>query len=302
MSTPLKVLIFGKHGQVGGALLRQLTHPSTLVDPERYEVIATDIEDVDLTDNEATASLVLETKPDWVLNTSAHTAVDKAESEPELAYQLNATAPETIAKACHKIGATMVHYSTDYVFDGSSKTAYLETDEPNPQSVYGRTKLAGEQVVANNLPQHFIFRTAWVYSSGGKNFVNTMLRLARDRDELKVVGDQFGSPTLADDLATATIEVMQQVVALGSSFDDPAYGIYNATGSGYTSWAGFSEEIMRQSGNDQVSVLSIPTEDYPTPAPRPAFSVLDNSKIKQRFGIQLDEWQSALRRCLRQQS
>jgi len=299
MTVPLKVLIFGKHGQVGGQLVEQLGTVSESIDPENFQVIATDIEDVDLTDSEATKQLVLHHKPDWVINTSAHTAVDKAESESDLAHQLNAVAPGVIARACRDVGATMVHYSTDYIFDGSASVAYVETDEPNPQSVYGKTKLEGERLVADALEHYFIFRTAWVYSRDGKNFVNTMLRLAQDRDELKVVGDQFGSPTLADDLAAATINVMQQVITNPNA---AGYGLYHVTGSGTTSWAGFSQEIMRLSGNQQVKVIPIPTEDYPTPAPRPAFSVLDNTRLKQQFGITLDTWQSALGRCLQQVS
>jgi len=297
MPAPKKILIFGKHGQVGSQLVEQLNTLSDAVNPADFSVIATDIEDVDLTDDTATRKLVMEAKPDWVINTSAHTAVDKAESEPDLAHQLNAVAPGVIAEACRDVGATMVHYSTDYVFDGFAETPYLECDSTNPQSVYGKTKLAGEERVARILPQHFIFRTAWVYSKNGKNFVNTMLNLARERDALSVVGDQYGSPTLADDLAVITIQAMQKMIATS---DDSYYGVYHATGSGMTNWADFCKEIMRLSDNLHVKISTITTEEYPTPAPRPHYSVLDNAKLKSRFGIELDSWQNALARCMQQ--
>jgi len=289
MSNSPKVLIFGKHGQVGGQLVNQLAQR------EEYAVVATDIEDVDLTDDTATRTLVLERRPDWVINTSAHTAVDRAETEQELAHQLNAVAPRVIAEACSEIGAAMIHYSTDYVFDGSASVPYVETDEPNPQSVYGITKLEGERAVLSALDRSLIFRTAWVYSKDGKNFVNTMLRLAGERGEIKVVCDQYGSPTLADDLAAMTISALARVIV---EPDFSAFGIYHATGQGVVSWAGFSEEIMRLSGNSQVKVHPIPSSDYPTPAPRPAYSVLSNQKLKQQFGLELPLWQDALGRCL----
>ncbi len=289
MSNPRKVLIFGKHGQVGGQLVNQLAQR------EEYAVVATDIEDVDLTDDTATRTLVIEQRPDWVINTSAHTAVDRAETERELAHQLNAVAPRVIAEACSEIGAAMIHYSTDYVFDGSASVPYVETDQPNPQSVYGITKLEGERAVLSALDHSLIFRTAWVYSKDGKNFVNTMLRLAGERSEIKVVCDQYGSPTLADDLAAMTIGALGRVVV---DTDFSAYGIYHATGQGVVSWAGFSGEIMRLSGNSQVKVHPIPSSDYPTPAPRPAYSVLSNHKLKQQFGLELPHWQDALGRCL----
>jgi len=299
MPAPIKILIFGKNGQVGSQLVKQLCTPSLSVNPSEFSVIATDIEDVDLTDDKATRALVMEVQPDWVINSSAHTAVDKAESEPDLAHQLNAVAPGVIAEACRDIGAAMVHYSTDYIFDGAASEAYLESDLPNPKSVYGKTKLAGEKSVAQMLPQHFIFRTAWVYSKNGKNFVNTMLRLAKERDELSVVGDQYGSPTLADDLAAATIQVIQNMILKD---EVSYYGVYHATGSGMTNWADFCREIMRLSNNSHVKVSTITTEDYPTPAPRPRYSVLNNTKLKSQFGIELDSWQNALNRCLLQQT
>lgn len=296
MDRPLHVLIFGRNGQVGSALVRQLANV------ENCRVSSTDVDELDLTDQDATRQLVLDTAPDWVINTSAHTAVDRAEEEQELAHALNAVAPKVIAEACAACGAAMVHYSTDYVFSGSGTTPYLESDQPDPQSVYGVTKLAGEIAVRNALPRSIIFRTAWVYSPHGKNFVNTMLSLAETRDSLRVVGDQFGSPTLADDLAAATISAMQQIhvseLADTSAAIDLRFDLYHATGSGVTNWAEFSRAIMAQSGNQQVTVEAITTAEYPTPAPRPAYSVLDNSKLQQQFGITLPDWHDALQRCL----
>lgn len=291
MTSTCKLLLFGKHGQVGSQLVKQLSSR------DAYSLIATDIEDVDLTDDLATRNLVLEHQPDWVINTSAHTAVDRAESEQELSYQLNAQAPGVIANACVEVGAGMIHYSTDYVFDGSAQSPYTESDPPNPKSVYGVTKLEGERAVMSALNRALIFRTAWVYSKGGKNFVNTMLRLAGERQELSVVCDQYGSPTLADDLAAMTIKVLDRVVSDGNFSD---FGVYHATGQGIVNWAEFSQEIMRLSGNTHVQVNPIPSSEYPTPAPRPAYSVLSNEKLKRHFGLELPHWQDALRRCLDQ--
>ena len=295
----IKVLIFGKHGQVGNQLVKQLAcFP-------RYLVVATDIEDVDLTDSKATRDLVLTEKPDWVINTSAHTAVDRAESEEALAHQLNCEAPGVIASACKKIDSAMIHYSTDYVFDGAATAPYEEEDAPNPQSVYGRTKLGGERAVLSQLDRVIILRTAWVYSRGGKNFVNTMLRLAEDREQINVVNDQFGSPTLADDLAAATISIVNQIERMERGLTDggggeapPRFGIFHATGGGVTNWSGFSEKIMQLSGNDHVTINPIPGSQYPTPAPRPNYSVLSNRKLLDTYGIRLPDWQDALSRCL----
>ena len=286
-----KVLIFGKNGQVGSQLVAQF---KALDD---YLIIATDIEDVDLTDSDATRNLVLQHRPQWVINTSAHTAVDRAESEQSLAHQLNAIAPGVIAGSCKEIGAKMVHYSTDYVFDGQSDRPYVESDQPNPQSVYGHTKLDGERAVLAQLDNAIILRTAWVYSKSGKNFVNTMLKLAQERDQLNVVADQFGSPTLADDLAAATIAIIQQFQS-SNCFGEDNTGIFHATGQGTTNWSGFSEAIMQLSGNGHVKINPIGTAEYPTPAPRPAYSVLSNEKLKRAFGLVLSDWQEALKRCL----
>jgi len=286
---PVHVLIFGKNGQVGSQLVDQL------VSRPEYRVTATDIEQVDLANDQATRQLVLDHSPDRVINASAYTAVDHAESEESLCMQLNATAPHVIATACEQIGAAMVHYSTDYVFDGSSTMPYLETDHPNPQSVYGKTKLAGEKNVVAALKRAIVLRTARVYSKDGNNFVNTMLRLADERDGINVVDDQYGSPTLAHDLAAATIPVVDQ---LSTDSDLTRFGVYHVTANGVTNWYGFSREIMRLSVNQRVSIHPIPDSQCPTPAPRPNYSVPSNKKLAKQFDVALPDWQDGLSRCL----
>ena len=289
MSGTGQLLVFGRDGQVGSALVR------LLAPRDEMEVTAVDIGEVDLTDTVATRSMVLDTAPDWVINTSAHTAVELAESEPDLAHLLNAVAPGVIAEACSECGAAMVHYSTDYVFDGSASQPYDELDEPNPQSIYGKTKLEGERAVAGSLDRHILLRTAWVYSPHGKNFVNTMLRLAEDRQELNVVEDQYGSPTLAEDLAGVTLNIVDQINA--GQVEAP-WGVYHATGQGVTNWSGFAKSILALAGKKDVRVRPIPASDYPTPAPRPAYSVLSNKRLEQVFGLSLPHWEDALARCL----
>lgn len=286
-----RILIFGRNGQVGSSLVSQLGERGNI------QVTALDIEDVDLRDEAGTRQAVIDASPDWVINTSAYTAVDQAESDPALAHQINAVAPGIIAAACAETGAAMVHYSTDYVFDGEANEPYREDDLPNPRSVYGKTKLEGERAVFAACSRSILLRTAWVYSPEGKNFVNTMLRLAVDRDEIRVVNDQYGSPTLAEDLARVTLAIIDQVDA---GMREDCWGVYHATGQGVTNWSGFSEAIMRGSGNDHVRVVPIPGSEYPTPAPRPAYSVLSNDKLSRVFGLGLPRWQDALARCLAQ--
>ncbi len=286
-----RILIFGRHGQVGSSLEQQLSSRDDV------QVTALDIEDVDLRDQDATRNAVLDVAPHWVINTSAYTAVDQAESDAEIARLINAVAPGVIASACTACDAAMVHYSTDYVFDGEADEPYREGDVTNPRSVYGSTKLEGERAVSENCPRAIQLRTAWVYSPNGKNFVNTMLRLAAERDEVRVVNDQFGSPTLAEDLARVTIAIVDQVDA---SDREDCWGTYHATGQGVTNWSGFTEAIMTGSGNDHVNVVPIPGSEYPTPAPRPSYSVLSNYKLSRVFGLELPHWRDALTRCLAQ--
>ena len=278
----MKILVFGKNGQVGSALMALLN--------DHHEVHGLDQDDLDLAQCGQIEATIQAYQPDWVINASAYTAVDKAQSEPELADAINHLAPAAMAKACAALNCGLLHYSTDYVFDGSAERPYLETQEPNPQSVYGTTKLAGERAVMLEYSDAIILRTAWVYAEQGANFVNTMLRLADESDELGVVADQFGSPTLAYDLAEASVEIVENT-PLGNLQN--VAGIYHATGSGMTSWFGFAREIFSLA-NKAIKLNAITTEDYPTPAPRPQYSVLSNEKLQRVFGVTLPAWQGSL--------
>lgn len=278
----MKILIFGKNGQLGSSLLRLLR--------DHHQVTALDQADLDLAQTDQIESTIAEYRPDWVINASAYTAVDRAEQEPQLADAINHLAPAAMARACQALKCGFLHYSTDYVFDGNAERPYVEADLPNPKSVYGVTKLAGEQAVMQLHPGSIILRTAWVYAKEGSNFVNTMLRLADERDELGVVEDQFGSPTLALDLAQASVPIIEN-----TKLDeiDKVAGIYHATGSGMTSWYGFAREIFLLAGK-AVELKGIPTEAYPTPAPRPHYSVLSNEKLQSVFGVALPDWKTSL--------
>lgn len=282
----MKLLIFGKNGQVGSALMQLLSG--------QHEVRGLDFEDLDLAQSDQIESTIQSYKPDWVINASAYTAVDKAQDDTELANAINHMAPAAMARACAEVHCGLLHYSTDYVFDGSAERPYLENDAPNPQSVYGETKLAGERAVMAEYTNAIILRTAWVYAEKGANFVNTMLRLAGERDELSVVSDQFGSPTLAYDLAVVSVSIVENTEL--DTLADVA-GIYHATGSGMTSWFGFAREIFLLADKD-VKLNPITTKDYPTPAPRPHYSVLSNEKLQRVFGIALPSWQDSLTKTI----
>jgi dTDP-4-dehydrorhamnose reductase len=283
----MRILVFGKFGQVGSSLMQLLG--------TQHEVNGLDQGELDLIQTDQIEATILAYQPDWVINASAYTAVDRAESEAELANAINHLAPAAMAKACAKLNCGLLHYSTDYVFDGSGHRPYVETDESNPQSVYGETKLAGEQAVMREYPNAIILRTAWVYAKEGANFVNTMLRLADERDELGVVSDQFGSPTLAYDLAVASVSIVEN-----TKLDDlsEVAGIYHATGSGMTSWFDFAREIFSLA-NKSVKLNAISTEDYPTPAPRPHYSVLSNEKLQRVFAVALPAWRESLAKTMR---
>ncbi|MEE9447781.1 MAG: dTDP-4-dehydrorhamnose reductase [Arenicellales bacterium] len=282
----MRILIFGKNGQVGSSLIELLA--------DEHEVKGLDQTDLDLKQVDDIDATISDFKPDWVINASAYTAVDRAEDDAELADAVNHLAPAVMAKACAALQCGFIHYSTDYVFDGTSKTPYVETDVPSPQSVYGETKLAGELAVMQAYPSTIILRTAWVYAKLGANFVNTMLRLAADRDELGVVADQFGSPTLAFDLAEVTVSILQKT-ALDQLTN--VAGVYHATGAGTASWHDFAAEIFKLSGVS-IKLNAITTADYPTPAPRPQYSVLSNEKLHRVFGVRLPSWQQSLQKTL----
>lgn len=281
-----KYLITGANGQVGSQLVAQLKGQA--------EVLASDRETLDITNRNHVLQIVHQFRPDFIINAAAYTAVDKAESESELAYAINAKGAENLALAAQEIGAVILHISTDYVFDGKGENPYRETDPIAPQSIYGASKLAGEQAVQSVCPNHIILRTAWVFNEQGSNFVKTMLRLGASRDTLGVVADQLGSPTYAGDIAAALITICKQI---HDKLD--CYGVYHFSGSPYISWHDFAATIFAQAVAQnvlpQTPVLNaITTADYPTPAVRPANSRLDCSKIQAAFGIQPSDWQAAL--------
>ena len=286
-----KILLIGKNGQVGWELQRTLAALG--------QVLAVDYPEIDLTDAAAGRALVLENRPAVVINAAAYTAVDKAESEPRLAEQINSAAPRVLAEAAKQTGALMVHYSTDYVFDGAKSTPYLETDSPNPLGVYGQTKLAGDQAVRAAGGDHLIFRLCWVYGARGQNFLLTIRRLACERETLRVVSDQFGCPTWSRLVAEATTLALRQVLAAreASVFN----GTYHLAAGGATSWHGFASRIVESIPEAERrcrQVAAIPATEYPTPAKRPAYSVLDCGKLQKTFGLQLPVWEECLRLVL----
>ena len=294
----MKILLFGKGGQVGWELQRSLAVLG--------EVLALDFDSVGLCGNFADltglAATIRQVAPDVIVNAAAHTAVDKAESEPDLARTLNALAPGVLADEAQKLGAWLVHYSTDYVFDGSGNTPWRETDAPGPLSVYGQTKLEGEQAVAR-CTRHLIFRTSWVFAARGGNFAKTMLRLAKEREQLSVIADQFGAPTGAELLADVTAHALRTVLSAPES--SKLAGLYHLVAGGETSWHGFACHVLeRAQARGQTlkagpaNVLAIGTADYPTPAKRPFNSRLDTTRLRTAFGLYLPDWRIAVDRML----
>ncbi len=293
----MRCLLIGNKGQVGWELQRTL---STL-----GEVTAVDRPEIELSSADSIRGKIRNHSPQIILNAAAYTAVDKAEDEPELAMQINATAPAIMAEEAKRTGALFVSYSTDYVFDGTKPSAYTEDDHPNPLSVYGRTKLAGDNAVCDVGGAYLIFRTSWVYGARGKNFLLTMMKLAVERDELKVVDDQVGAPTWSRSLAEATAQVIaQRMTAARKGTTSTAElfsefrGIYNMTSAGNASWCGFTDAIieqLRRAGETPLArVLPITSAEYPVRATRPKNSILDNSKLQRVFGLKLPAWDTAL--------
>jgi dTDP-4-dehydrorhamnose reductase len=282
--TANRVLILGAQGQLGIELQKTFTGAG--------EVVALGRARCDLANSESIRKVMAEVAPAIVLNAAAYTAVDRAESEPELAMRVNGEAPGVLAEEARSIDALLVHYSTDYVFDGSKQGPWVEDDPVNPLNEYGRTKLAGERRIAEAGGRYLIFRTSWVYSLHGNNFLKTMLRLGRERDQLRVVNDQIGAPTTAVALARATRAVIDGLDSVSQS------GIYHMTCSGETSWCGFAQEIFRRARAPEdrkwPEVQGIPDTEYPTPAKRPKNSVLCNSKLHTQFGVALPHWEDAL--------
>ena len=279
----MRVVVIGRHGQLARALAER--------GGDGIEIVTLARPEIDLADPASLTAPILAAKPDAIVNAAAYTAVDKAEQDSALAETVNGTAPGVIAEAAARLGVPFVHVSTDYVFAGDSARPYREDDPVGPQGAYGRSKAAGEAAVAASGADYAILRTAWVYAGEGANFMRTMLRLAIDRDEVRVVADQWGSPTFSGDLADAILSMLAAWPANG------VRRVYHATGGGSTSWAGFAEAIFAEAaaqGLPSAEVVPIGTADYPTPARRPAMSVLDGARLAEDFGIALPPWRDAL--------
>lgn len=293
----MKILLTGKNGQVGFELQRSLAPLGT--------VVAVDASDADLADAGAVRQLIRSVKPNVIVNPAAYTAVDKAESQSDLAYAINAVAPGVIGEEAERLQALVVHYSTDYVFDGHRVGAYLETDATDPQSVYGLSKREGERALQEATTRHLILRTSWVVGAHGHNFARTMLRLAAERDTLAVVADQWGAPTSAALLADVTAQLIRQWQR--ELDQDFAYGLYHVVAGGETNWCDYARFVIAESvaAGKSVRVLpeavqAIATQDYPTPARRPSNSRLDTQKFRDTFGLVLPDWQQGLRHILQQ--
>lgn len=289
----MRLLIAGWQGQVARGLVEMA--------PGAPDVSACAVgrAALDICEAKTIERAMVNTRPDVVINSAAYTAVDKAEAEREQAYAMNRDGAGALARAAAKAGVPIIHISTDYVFDGNQPHPYVEDDATNPVTVYGQSKLAGEEAVRAANPRHIIVRTAWVHSPGGSNFVRTMLRLAAERDHVNVVADQAGNPTYAPHLCNVLLDLARR--AQGQSETFAGWGVYHAAGAGITTWQGFAAEVMRASkdlSGPSVPVHAIATADYPTAAPRPANSALDCSKLSRVFGLELPPWQDGVRTCV----
>ena len=286
----MRVLITGCHGQVGSCLTKQLANN------ENIAVLALDREHLDITSQDAVNATVAEFEPSIIINAAAHTAVDKAEEEVDLSYAINRDGPKYLAQAAQSVGAAILHISTDYVFEGNKVGDYVETDITNPQGVYGESKLAGEKAVAEACDNHIILRTAWVFGEHGNNFVKTMLRLGENRDALNIVGDQFGGPTYAGDIANALIQIAKSI----HQRNVVEFGIYHFSGLPHVSWFDFADTIFDIAVEQNVlakkpALTSITTDQYPTPAKRPSNSRLSTEKITLGFSVEASDWKVALK-------
>ncbi len=280
----MKILITGCNGQLGNEMqLLEKENP-------QHTYFNTDVAELDITDQKAIEKFVSENAIDGIVNCAAYTAVDKAEENQDLCMKLNATAPDYLAQAIEKRGGWMIQISTDYVFDGTNHKPYTEADSVCPNSTYGRTKLAGEQAVMAGCKKSMIIRTAWLYSTFGNNFVKTMIRLGNEKPELGVIFDQIGTPTYARDLAVAIFAAINQGIVPG---------IYHFSNEGVISWYDFTKAIHRIAGITTCRVRPLHTEEYPTPANRPHYSVLDKTKIKQTYGIEIPYWEESLVECVK---
>ena len=296
----MKILLFGMNGQVGWELQRSLSVLG--------EVVALDFDSQtycgNLTDAAGLARTVRDVRPDVIVNSAAHTAVDKAEAEPELAKLLNCAGPGILAEEAQRLGAWLVHYSTDYVFDGSGSKPWVETDTPAPLSVYGQTKLAGDKLVAANCERHLLLRTSWVYAARGGNFIRTMLRLAQERERLTVIDDQHGAPTGAELLADITAHMIRHVTGLASG-GQALSGTYHVAAAGETTWHGYASHVLAQAQRlrpafpiKATEVAPVASDAFVTAARRPFNSRLDTAKLRDRFGLTLPPWQTGVDRVL----
>jgi dTDP-4-dehydrorhamnose reductase len=277
-------------GQVGWELRHKLACQG--------RVISVEYPEVDLSQPDSIRKVIRTVAPKVIVNAAAYTAVDKAESEPELAIAINGTAPGILAEEAKRLGSLLVHYSTDYVYDGSKQGAYVETDTPNPVNVYGKTKLAGDLAIESVGGDYLILRTSWVYGARGNNFLLTMLRLAKERTELKIVDDQIGAPTSSECIAQATADILAQVLAPSALSSDERRGVYNLTNAGETSWFGFAKTLLacsaESSGFTVPNLIPIPTSEFPRPAQRPANSRLCCGRLEETFGLSMPNWEDAL--------
>ena len=291
-----KILLIGGNGQVGHALKSTLQTMGELVVCTRAELDLSMVDSsIDAGADCPISALVSRVKPSIIVNATAYTAVDRAETETQLAHTINAVAPGLLAKAAQTVGACMVHYSTDYVYAGIKKSPYVETDETQPLSAYGRSKLAGERALAEACPRHLIFRTSWVVGAHGGNFLKTMLKLAQEREALRVVADQIGAPTSAELIAETTAQILSQMA--GQPADDPRWGLYHLSAGGATNWHAYASYVIAQAraagwpikvADDAIAAIQ--TEDYPVTATRPMNSCLDTTKVRAAFGVSLPEW------------
>lgn len=304
----LKILLTGMNGQVGSELLSLLLTLGEVIAPDRHEL--------DLLDRDNIRRVVRDVMPQLIVNAAAFTAVDAAETDESSAYAINASAPAVLAEEAKKIGAAIVHYSTDYVFDGSKATPYEESDPTGPINVYGKTKLAGEQAIRISGVSHLILRTAWVYATRGRNFMLTILRLATEREELRIVCDQIGAPTWSREIALGTTKILLDAVERSdtASLFSEISGTYHMTAAGETNWSDFAKAILEEAGGvskhipwlaaatrgrplSTTRVTPITTAEYPTPASRPPYSVLSNSRLMRTFGFELANWRMQLQHC-----
>jgi dTDP-4-dehydrorhamnose reductase len=303
-----KIMLTGKSGQVGSELRRFLSRLGDLAAPDRHEL--------DLLDADNIRRAVRDIRPQLIVNAAAYTKVDAAESDEANAHAVNAIAPAVLAEEAKKLGAAVVHYSTDYVFDGTKAAPYEEMDSANPISVYGKTKLAGEQAIRSTGVPHLIFRTAWVYATRGRNFLLTILRLATEKEELRIVRDQIGAPTWSREIAAATTKILAQVIERGSATSafTEVSGTYHLTAAGETTWYDFARAIIEEASHTPQSIpwfaaatggrrlatrhiIPITTQEFPTAAARPAYSVLSNSRLMQTFGVALPDWHAQMQSC-----